>query len=122
MKLIHKITGEVWDIWKILTNDYPSYDTLEQIAEDFEDYRKPLIKDEKTRRAVRAWAEANNLMLFMVAEYKGDAGFNEDWFVINGIDKINDCKWSVEFIGKLDGFDSNEDNHFLIEDLCGEES
>lgn len=60
MKLRNKKTGEIWDIGKVLTNDYPSYDTLEQITEDFEDYNPPLIKDEKIRKAVRAWVEAEN--------------------------------------------------------------
>ena len=41
MKLRNKKTGEIWDIGKILTNDYPSYDTLEQIYEEFEDYEEP---------------------------------------------------------------------------------
>lgn len=48
MKLRNKKTGEIWDIGKVLTNDYPSYETLEQITEDFEDYKpaESLIKDE----------------------------------------------------------------------------
>lgn len=41
MKLRNKKTGEIWDIGKILTNDYPSYDRLEQINEDWEDYEEP---------------------------------------------------------------------------------
>lgn len=41
MKLRNKKTGEIWDIGKVLTNDYPSYDTLEQINEEFEDYEEP---------------------------------------------------------------------------------
>ena len=38
MKLRNKKTGEIWDIGKIITNDYPSYETLKQINDNFEDY------------------------------------------------------------------------------------
>lgn len=37
------------------------YKTLTELNEEWEDYKpaEPLIKDEKIRKAVRAWAEAN---------------------------------------------------------------
>ena len=59
MKLRNKKTGEIWEIGKVLTNDFPSYETLSQINAEFEDYApaEPLIKDEKIRKAVRAWWE-----------------------------------------------------------------
>lgn len=57
MKLRNKKTGEIWDIGKVLVNDYPCWETLTQICEDWEDVKEPLIKDEKIRKAVRAWAE-----------------------------------------------------------------
>lgn len=58
MKLRNKKTGEVWDIGKVLTNDYPCWGTLAQLCEDWEDYKpaEPLIKDKKIRNAVRAGA------------------------------------------------------------------
>lgn len=37
MKLRNKKTGEIWDIGKVLTNDYPSYETLKQINAEWED-------------------------------------------------------------------------------------
>lgn len=40
MKLRNKKTGEIWDIGKVLTNDYPSYESLKQINEDWEDYEE----------------------------------------------------------------------------------
>lgn len=35
--------------------------SIEQLNEEYEDYKptEPIIKDEKIRKAVRAWAEAN---------------------------------------------------------------
>lgn len=41
MKLRNKKTGEIWDIGKVLTNDYPAYESLEQINEEWEDYEEP---------------------------------------------------------------------------------
>lgn len=37
------------------------YDTLNELNKEWEDIREPIIKDEKIRKAVRAWAEANGL-------------------------------------------------------------
>lgn len=38
------------------------YHSLAELNEEWEDYKpaEPLIKDEKIRKAVRAWAEVNN--------------------------------------------------------------
>ena len=41
MKLRNKKTGEIWDIGKILTNDYPCWETLKQLNEEWEDYEEP---------------------------------------------------------------------------------
>lgn len=42
MRLRNKKTGEIWDIGKVLTNDYPSYESLKQINADWEDYEEPI--------------------------------------------------------------------------------
>lgn len=44
MKLRNKKTGEIWDIGKVLTNDFPCWETLEQLVEDWEDYKEPKDK------------------------------------------------------------------------------
>ena len=63
MKLRNKKTGEIWDIGKVLTNDYPSYDTLEQITEDFEDYNpaEPLVEGRSQRAVLRAAARLSGM-------------------------------------------------------------
>ena len=40
-----------------------SYSSLKKFNDEWEDYvpKEPLIKDEKIRKAVRAWAEANGI-------------------------------------------------------------
>ena len=58
-------------------NDYilGIYNTLTELNEEWEDYKpaEPLIKDEKIRKAVRAWAEAcdekDNIVFTKSCEY-----------------------------------------------------
>ena len=92
MKLRNKKTGEIWDIPKmryptIQADDISffamqgtngilfSYKSLAELNEEWEDYKpaEPLIKDEKIRKAVRAWAEANgeegNIVFTRSCEY-----------------------------------------------------
>ena len=78
MKLRNKKTGEIWENAKIATyscGDKDSvsvcqnafaglgrtYESLAELNEDWEDYKpaEPLIKDEKIRKAVRAWVDFN---------------------------------------------------------------
>ena len=42
---------------------YEFPNSLAELNEEWEDYKpkEPLIKDEKVRKAVRAWAEANDI-------------------------------------------------------------
>lgn len=80
MKLRNKNTGEVWDIPKMRhptcqeddisffvvqgsVGKLFSYRSIAELNADWEDYKpkEPLIKDEKIRKAVRAWAEACGL-------------------------------------------------------------
>lgn len=77
MKLRNKKTGKVVvEINKIglVWNKYGmpaeigQYDSIAELCEEWEDYKpaEPLIKDEKIRKAVRAWAEADDLDNFRV--------------------------------------------------------
>ena len=127
MKLRNKKTGEVVEALEGGPIDlyfYPSerdekdtldrktYKSLAELNKDWEDYapKEPLIKDEKIRKAVRAWAEANEISQAQFDSYTSgfsasDAGHNLlsmisfDGFVFNCVD------------GKL----------YTINELCGEE-
>lgn len=65
MKLRNKKTGDIvsLSLYGISLNtrseEQPTYHSIEQLCEDWEDYKpaEPLIKDEKIRKAVRAWWE-----------------------------------------------------------------
>ena len=78
MQLRNKKTGEVFESFEGGPIDlyfYPNgheggneldrktYQSLAELNDDWEDYepKEPLIKDEKVRKAVRAWAEANGI-------------------------------------------------------------
>lgn len=67
MKLRNKKTGEVRKMWKnniclSFADGNSVYYTLAELNSEWEDYepKEPLIKDEKIRKAVRAWAEGSN--------------------------------------------------------------
>lgn len=80
MKLRNKKTGEMGELHYYPDKDYhfaveakdPTqtriYETLAKLIEDWEDYKpkEPLIKDEKIRKAVRAWAEASGTTSIVV--------------------------------------------------------
>lgn len=119
MKLRNKKTGEVIDVTRIIfehDNTYSPFSSLRIVNEYWEDYTpsEPFIKDEKIRKAVRAWAEV--LGVNEVEFYGSDTwiGFST---------KLIGSKWSSKF--ELDY--SGSKNTFVtfktytIDELCGED-
>lgn len=123
MKLRNKKTGEIRKaearedgiyLWDELTEHWWKYG-LELLASGWEYYIKPtepLIKDEKIRKAVRAWAEANDLknVAFVVYDdenvYFIDRDYEpEIWFPKKSI------LWNDLDDGKV----------YTIAELCGED-
>lgn len=127
MKLRNKKTGEIVDVeslghaeslkekygyqvtlsWKTEYENLSQckdYESLAELNEEWEDYEptEPLIKDEKIRKAVRAWAEATGTKS---VNYWGDLESCQ-----------NDA--SIDFQNGL-GLKSGDD--YTIEELCGEE-
>lgn len=90
------------------------YSSVRELTSEFEDYTpaEPLIKDEKIRKAVRAWAEADDLDNFRVQNQH----FNECKIIgyTAGINKAS-------FIGFQTTI-AHADNNKLydIAELCGE--
>ena len=84
------------------------YTSIEKFNDDWEDYKptEPLIKDKKIRKAVRAWAEANDITEINVAS----SGY-EMW---GGIDD-----WCIHFGGNP--FKDIKPLKYTIAELCGEE-
>lgn len=95
------MSGESWQ-----------YDSLARFNEDWEDYKpsEPLIKDEKIRKAVRAWAEAVGVT---------EVGYkHESWgSIYYTTENPDECEYRIEFpkiTPLLNGF-------YTITELCGEE-
>ena len=123
MRLRNKKTGEVVvEINKIglVWNKYGmpaeigQYDSLAKLNEEWEDYvpTEPLIKDEKIRKAVRAWADANNINSRHYHE--NDVKFNSLEHELTWIDT------SIQFneFGTLEGLEDGK--RYTIAELCGE--
>ena len=126
MKLRNKNTGEIidLDIANIkaqfgaisvipepvkLGGDEFVYHSLAEINKDWEDYepKEPLIKDEKIRKAVRAWAEANE-----ITQVSHDACWNA----------FRCTDFVIAFDYDFDRHDGFEDmKSYAIDELCGEE-
>lgn len=125
MRLRNKKTGEVVESFKGGPIDlylYPNgheggnefgrktYQSLAELNADWEDYepKEPLIKDEKIRKAVRAWAEANGF-LDEIEVHSLTAGTR---FSIEHYD--------IEFLGYFI-YDLESNKTYTIDELCGEE-
>ena len=113
MRLRNKKTGEVKKMWKdniclSFSDCNKVYYSLAELNQEWEDYKpaEPLIKDEKIRKAVRAWAEANDITEINVAS----SGY-ELW---GGIDD-----WCIHFGGNP--FKDIKPLKYTIAELCGEE-
>lgn len=86
------------------------YDSLSELNADWEDYvpAEPLIKDEKIRKAVRAWAE-----LIPSAQVRYDHSYGRFYTHSDYIQP-----YSISFPVIL-GLDETAD--YTIDELCGEE-
>lgn len=129
MKLKNKKTGEVVESFKNGPIDlyfYPNehkggddieretYQSLAELNADWEDYKpaEPLIKDEKIRKAVRAWAEANGREYLLVIKSGGRLEISDgsphliyiSFHIDNDTLKILDDR-----------------TYYPIDELCGEE-
>ena len=88
------------------------YDSLAELNDEWEDYKpaEPLIKDEKIRKAVRAWAEANEISQAQFDRYI--SGFSASDAGHNILSMISFDGFVFMFVdGKI----------YSIAELCGEE-
>ena len=77
-----------------------------------EEIKEPLIKDEKVRKAVRAWAEVNEIIKAFVVLNK-----NMNWIVYG--DDIDRNRFMIEFFDRVVS-ENDETKNYSIEELCGE--
>lgn len=116
MKLRNKKTGGIGicDLRIIHSSDAPlSYRSLAEVNRDWEDYtlQEPLIKDEKIRKAVRAWAEANGIEQVTV-----EKDFSSYTFFPTDTSKVDITVWTEPSLSNL-----SKDKTYTIIELCGEE-
>ena len=120
MLLRNKKTGKITEVEEVnlIVHDdkcdcyesFAEYHSLAGLNADWEDYapKEPLIKDEKIRKAVRAWAEANGF-LDEIEVHSLTAGTR---FSIGHYD--------IEFLGYFI-YDLESNKTYTITELCGEE-
>lgn len=125
MKLRNRQTGKVYTLSDDLYIEYTQggkielraiipggnmsyyYDSLDKLNEEWEDAEEPLIKDEKIRKAVRAWAEVNNLEPDFEVRYSQNSFGLISW------------QANIDFNRQIDGLE--HDKKYTIAELCGEE-
>lgn len=128
-KFINKKTGaEARVIAMHLDSDgvmqVDGYDTVEDLMGDYAAYeeynppKKPLIKNEKIRKAVKAWAEANDYGKDEEYQYEDFSTGWKSWSLEhhqNGDDN------EIHFNGGIDFRKMNHQGYYTIDELCGEE-
>lgn len=125
MKLRNKKTGEIIDLAKrgLLKSDndnhiivypegtlkYYAYDSLAELNEEWVDYKpaKPLIKDEKVRKAVRVWAEVNE--------------FEPNYKVKYLSYTYSLTSWQADIEFNFDIKELEDGKEYTLAELCGEE-
>lgn len=121
MKLKNKKTGEIVELKLIQVNDKYLEDhevdllngeklTLKSLADSFDDAKEPIIKDEKIRKAIRAWAEANEI---------SQAQFDRHISGFLASDAENNILSMISFDGFV--FMFVDGKYYTIDELCGEE-
>ena len=126
MRLRNKKTGEIVeplssgpiDLYFYLNKyeenevDRKTYQSLSELNDDWEDYepKEPLIKDEKVRKAVRAWAEANEISQAQFDRYTSGFSASDD-----GHNLLSMISFDGFVFMLVDG------KYYTIDELCGEE-
>ena len=120
MKLKNKQSGKIYDsdqiTFVIYGGEYgeveETYLSLDELNQDWEEVKpkEPLIKDEKIRKAVRAWAEANEISQAQFDRYTSGFSASDDGH--NLLSMISFDGFVFMFV---DG------KYYTIDELCGEE-
>lgn len=127
MRLRNKKTGQEGNF--IINKDHfecvdldcvPLYFSLSELLDEWEDYapKEPLIKDEKIRKAVRAWVEANGYGKDEVYEFED---FSTGWKSWSLEHKVNGDDNEIHFNGGIDFDKVEHQGYYTIDELCGEE-
>ena len=122
MKLKNRKTGKITEIEEVnlvvmdderdCYESFAEYHSLAELNADWEDYKpkEPLIKNEKIRNAVRAWAEANDISQAQFDRYTSGFSASDDGHNLLSM---------ISFDGFVFMFVDGE--YYTIDELCGEE-
>lgn len=128
MKFRDKETGKIQTCDMVVITDEPIdgeiaslnkhtfiFRSVEQFNDNCEPYKpiEPLIKDEKIRKAVRAWAEANEVVKAFVV-----MNGRMNW-TIHG-DDVDRNRFRIEFFDRVVS-ENDETKNYTIAELCGED-
>lgn len=113
MKLRNKKTGEIITLkekgelalLKLIENSLPNGLSL------WEEVKEPLIKDEKIRKAIRAWAELNSIKSVAFEDYD-----DENIYFID-----RDYEPQIWFSKTRIAWELDDGKIYTITELCGEE-
>lgn len=124
MKLRNKETGKVQTCDMVVITDEKIdggiaslnkhtfiFRSIEQFNDEYEAYKpkEPLIKDEKIRKAVRAWAEVNLIKNVLYAE-RSDRS-------LYALTDMGDDDFSIELVGWIPTL--KDGGEYTIAELCG---
>lgn len=122
MKLKNRKTGKITEIEEVnlvvmdderdCYESFAEYHSLAELNADWEDYepKEPLIKDEKIRKAVRAWAEANEISQAQFDRYTSGFSAGDDGHNLLSM---------ISFDGFV--FNCEDGKYYTINELCGDE-
>lgn len=131
MKLRNKKTGKIYNACNICFGESiddlekARWKTLKEFCDDWEDCKptEPLIEDKKIRKAVRAWADANNIpndVTLDVFEYLG-TGVTAIQYLYKTKTLPHERCVQFEYISSDEIYNSQNNREYTIEELCGEE-
>ena len=118
MRLRNKKTGEIGFCEFHIVHSDPNaplyYHSLREVLEDWEDVDSnnatniPYIKDEKIRKTIRAWAEANEIVYIVRFDGTTLADCNNECYISFDVDEsvFNDVPFG---------------RNLTVDELCGEE-
>lgn len=89
-------------------------DAMRMIARAWKKYdnpKEPLIEDEKKRKAIQMWAEANSVKKVLYLEMPER--------ILCRLEDTDDSDYEIDFVGHIPTLEDGED--YSIEELCGEE-
>ena len=124
MRLRNKKTGEIIE-YSIGLNEWSeneqewylfgNYDSIDELKEEWETVedpqpKEPLIKDEKIRKAVRAWAKTNGVNRAILGQVNNDELVKKSPMTAFGCHISFECSLGLE-----------RGRNYTIEELCGEE-